>query len=176
MDELKYPIGRFDFSQEISDEQIPGLIAQIEALPGLLSTSVEGLSEEQWGAAYRPGGWTLRQVIHHIADSHINSFVRFKLALTEDSPMIKPYEEAKWAELDDAVHVPADVSLQLIDSLHTRWVRLLRALTPAQLNAVFRHPEIGDVSLRKAIGLYAWHGNHHLGHIQAYKKRNGLGQ
>jgi hypothetical protein len=113
-------------------------------------------------------------VIHHIADSHLNAYVRFRLALTEDCPIIKPYDEARWAELEDARNMPIDASLRLIEALHTRWVQLLKSLTGTQLDSKFRHPEIGDVSIKKAISLYAWHGNHHPGHINTFKKRIGL--
>lgn len=174
MDELKYPIGQFNFSEEVIDVQIPGLVAHIEALPDLLLKSIGGLSEEQLNCSYRPEGWTIRQVIHHIADSHMNGYVRFRLALTEDCPTIKPYDEAQWAELEDAVNMPVDVSLRLVESLHKRWVRLIRSLTSTKLNSEFRHPDIGYVSLKKAISLYAWHGNHHLGHINTFKKKIGL--
>ncbi|EHQ88928.1 YfiT family bacillithiol transferase [Desulfosporosinus youngiae] len=174
MDELKYPIGQFNFSEEVSDVQIPGLVAHIEALPDLLLKSIGGLSEEQLNCSYRPAGWTIRQVVHHIADSHMNGYVRFKLALTEDCPTIKPYDEAQWAELEDAVNMPVDVSLRLVESLHKRWVRLIRSLSSTQLDSEFRHPDIGNVSLKKATSLYAWHGNHHLGHINTFKKKIGL--
>jgi len=174
MDELKYPIGQFDFAEKISDIHIPGLVAQIEALHDLLLKSIEGLSEEQLDCSYRPGGWTLKQVVHHIADSHLNGYVRFRLALTEDCPTIKPFEEARWAELEDARNMPIDVSLRLIESLHRRWVRLIRSLTSTQLDSKFHHPDMGNVSIKKAISLYAWHGNHHLGHINSFKKRIGI--
>ncbi|AET66200.1 Protein of unknown function (DUF664) [Desulfosporosinus orientis DSM 765] len=174
MDDLKYPIGQYNFSKEVIDEQIPGLVSQIEVLPDLLSRSIGGLSEEQLNCSYRPEGWTIRQVVHHIADSHMNGYVRFRLALTEDRPTIKPYDEVQWAELEDAVNMPVDVSLRLIESLHKRWVRLIRSLSSTQLDSEFRHPDIGNVSIKKAISLYAWHGNHHLGHINTFKKKIGL--
>lgn len=169
MEELRYPVGKFDFSAEVADAQISDLVHQIEALPNLLKDSLEDLSEEQLNSPYRPGGWTIRQVVHHIADSHINSYIRFKLAATEECPTIKPYDENKWANLEDAANMPVDVSLRLIESLHQRWVYFLKSLTADQLNLTFRHPEIGEVSIKKAISLYAWHGNHHLGHINNYK-------
>jgi len=174
MDELKYPIGQFNFSEEVSDEQIPVLVTQIEVLPDLLSKSIKGLSEEQLNCSYRPEGWTIRQVVHHIADSHINGYIRFRLALTEDCPIIKPFDEAQWAELEDAVNMPVDVSLRLVESLHKRWVRLIGSLTGSKLDSEFHHPDIGNVSIKKAISLYAWHGNHHLGHINTFKKKIGL--
>ncbi len=167
MDTLKYPIGTFDFSKTITDGEIPDLIHQIEVQPVLLHRVIEEISKEKLDSSYRPGGWTLRQVIHHIADSHMNSYIRFKLALTEDCPTIKPFDEEKWAELDDAAHMPVEVSIQLIEALHQRWVWLLRSLDSAQLDARFHHPVNGDVSLRTAVALYAWHGNHHLAHIRS---------
>lgn len=174
MNDLRYPIGKFDFSTEVNYAQIPSLINSLEQLQDLLAKSVKDLSEEILDSPYRPEGWTIRQVVHHIADSHMNGYIRFKLALTEDCPTIKPYEEAPWAELEDAAHMPVDVSLQLIDALHKRWVHLIRSLNDAQLDSIYRHPVNGDVSLRKALHLYAWHGSHHLAHITEYRKRIGL--
>ncbi|EGW39210.1 YfiT family bacillithiol transferase [Desulfosporosinus sp. OT] len=174
MDKLRYPIGQFNMSEDVSLDQVENLIAQIEVLPRLLTDSVKDLSEEQLSTSYRPGGWTIRQVIHHIADSHMNSYIRFKLALTEDTPTIKPFNEVLWAELEDARTLPVDVSLNLLETLHKRWSVLLRSMSPVELNRQFCHPEAGDLSLKKAIGLYAWHGNHHLAHITNYRKNIGL--
>lgn len=174
MNELKYPIGEFDFDAEVSDKQISKLVEQIEHFPGLLSKSIEGLSEEQLNSSYRAGGWTIRQVIHHIADTNMNFYVRIKLALTEDCPTIKLFDQTQWAELDDARNMSVDVSLKLIESLNKRWVHLIRSLTSDQLNSKFRHPKIGEVSIKKAISLYYWHGHHHMGFINTFKKRIGL--
>ncbi|AFM41536.1 DinB family protein [Desulfosporosinus acidiphilus SJ4] len=168
MDKLRYPIGQFNMSEDVSLDQVENLIAQIEVLPRLLADSVKDLSKEQLNSSYRPGGWTIRQVVHHIADSHMNGYIRFKLALTENNPTIMPYNEALWAELEDARTLPVEVSLKLIETLHERWAFLMRSLSGTELNCQFRHPEAGDVSLRKGIGLYAWHGNHHLAHITNY--------
>ncbi|EGW40238.1 YfiT family bacillithiol transferase [Desulfosporosinus sp. OT] len=170
MDKLRYPIGQFNIAEDVSLDQIENLINQIEALPQLLVDSVRDLTKEQLDSSYRPGGWTIRQVVHHIADSHMNGYIRFKLALTEDNPTIKPFNEVLWAELEDARTLSVDVSLKLIETLHERWSVLLRSLSTNELNRQFRHPEAGDLSLKKAIGLYAWHGNHHLAHIMSFTK------
>ena len=174
MEELKYPIGKFDFAAEVSDKQISKLVEQIEDFPDLLLKSIEGLSEDQLNCSYRLGGWRIRQVVHHIADTNMNAYVRIRLALTEDCPTINTFDEAQWAELDDARNMPVDVSLKLIESLHQRWVHLIRSLTSTQLNSKFRHPKIEDVSIKKALSLYSWHGHHHLGQINTFRKRIGL--
>lgn len=174
IDKLRYPIGQFNMAEDVSLGQIENLITQIEALAQFLADSVRDLSKEQLDSSYRPGGWTIRQVVHHIADSHMNGYIRVKLALTEDIPMIKPYNEALWAELEDSRTLPVDVSLKLVETLHCRWATLLRSLSLIELNCQFRHPEAGDLSIKKAIGLYAWHGNHHLAHITNYRKSVGL--
>ena len=174
MNKLRYPIGQFSMPEDVGVDQIEDLIIQIENLPRLLADSVRDLSKEQLDSSYRPGGWTIRQVVHHIADSHMNGYIRVKLALTEDIPIIKPYNEALWAELEDSRTLPVDVSLKLVETLHFRWAALLRSLSPTEFNCQFRHPEAGDLSLKKAIGLYAWHGNHHLAHIMDFRKIIGL--
>jgi hypothetical protein len=140
-------------------------------LPARLREVVTGLSDDQLDTPYRPGGWTVRQLVHHLADSHINSYVRFRLALTEDEPTIKPYNEGLWAELEDARGLPVDVSLKLLEVLHTRLVALLRSLTPCDWERQFRHPESGIVSLDRNVALYAWHGNHHVAHIARLRER-----
>ncbi len=132
-----------------------------------------GLSPEQLDTPYRPGGWTVRQVVHHVPDSHINSYIRFKLALTEPEPTIKPYDEALWAELADTPATPVEVSLTLLDSLHGRWVPLLRSLSGADFARQFRHPELGMVRLDGNLALYAWHGRHHVAHITSLRERMG---
>ncbi len=174
MENLKYPIGPFSFDEKITNDRIPGLISEIQSLPRLLSQAVEGLDNHHLDSPYRPEGWTVRQVVHHIADSHMNGYIRFRLALTEDRPLIKPYDEAPWAELEDAAHMPVEVSLQLISAMHERWGCLLQSLDGSQFDAIYRHPASGDVPLRKAIHLYAWHGSHHLAHITDFRKRAGL--
>lgn len=171
--DLSYPIGRFDFKASVPSEARLGLIEQIAAAPGLLRKAIEGLDEEQLDSPYRPGGWTVRQVIHHLPDSHMNSYVRFRLALTEDEPAIKPYDEAKWAQLHDARTLPPGSSLALLENLHTRWVELLRQMTEADFHRAFRHPEIGLVRLDTNLALYAWHGRHHTAHITGLRQRMG---
>ena len=148
-----------------------GCVDQIAAAPATLRAAIGGLSDAQLDSPYRPGGWTVRQVVHHLADSHINSYVRFRLALTEDQPLIKPYREDRWAELPDARGGPVEVSLLLLDGLHARWVDLLRPLTDAEWKRAFRHPEIGLISLEQNAALYAWHGRHHVAHILSLRER-----
>jgi uncharacterized damage-inducible protein DinB len=171
--ELSYPIGKFKWEGDATDEGRQNLINEIAGTPARVRASVEGLSAEQLETPYRPGGWTVRQVVHHIADSHLNSYVRFRLALTEDEPTIKPYHEDRWAELDDARTAPLEVSLALLDSLHERWVHLLRSLKAEDFARTFRHPDMGVVSLDKNLGLYAWHGRHHVAHITGLRERMG---
>jgi len=138
-----------------------------------MRAAVAGLTPERFDTPYRPGGWTVRQVVHHVPDSHMNAYVRFKLALTENEPTIKPYEEAAWAELADSASTPADVSLTLLETLHDRWVRLLRSMTEADFARKFRHPQLGVVPLDKNLALYAWHGKHHVAHITSLRQRMG---
>ncbi|MEE8349183.1 MAG: putative metal-dependent hydrolase [Acidobacteriota bacterium] len=171
--ELRYPIGRFLAPAEVGDDQIRAWIDDIETLPEDLRQLVAPLSESQLDARYRPEGWTIREVVHHLPESHMNSFIRFKWALTEDSPEIKPYFEERWAELGDYSSVPVTVSLQLLESLHQRWVGLLRSLGWADLNREFVHPDSGLTNLAETIGTYAWHGRHHLAHIKQTVHREG---
>jgi DinB superfamily len=173
--DLRYPIGPFQYDGPQTDEQRQGSIDQIAETPARLRAAVEGLSPQQLGTPYRPGGWTVRQVVHHLPDSHLNSYIRFRLALTEDAPTIKPYYEDRWAELDDARHAPIDLSLALLESLHRRWVLLLRSLTAQDFSRTFLHPELGVVSLDMNVSLYTWHGRHHVAHITALRKRMGWG-
>ena len=168
---LRYPIGRFEPPPEIDQDQIEKWISDIEALPADLRRTVKGLTDAQLDTRYRPGGWTIRQVIHHLPDSHINSFIRFKWALTEDRPEIKTYFEDRWAELPDYSVTPVATSLDLLEALHRRWVALLRSLTQQDLDREFIHPESGPGNVAETIGSYAWHGRHHLAHIQATIRR-----
>jgi uncharacterized damage-inducible protein DinB len=170
MDDLRYPIGRFAFIPDPTPEQRAAWIRSIADAPGQLRKAVSGLSDSQLDTPYRPEGWTLRQVVHHVPDSHLNAYVRLKLALTEDAPTIKPYDEAKWAALPDSRETPIEVSLALLDALHRRWVTLLRAMTPADFARAFVHPEHGrSMPLDMVLALYAWHGKHHLGHVKSVK-------
>jgi len=171
--DLRYPIGKFKWEGSSTDEDRRRFVGEIEAAPARLRDAVKGLSEQQIDTPYRPGGWTVRQVVHHLPDSHMNAYVRFKLALTEEDPTIKPYEEARWAELTDGRTAPVEVSLTLLDSLHLRWVSLLRSLTPADWEHQFQHPELGPMTLEKNLALYAWHGKHHVAHITSLRDRMG---
>jgi uncharacterized damage-inducible protein DinB len=173
VNDLRYPIGEFRFEGPLTAAGRAARIDEIAAAPARLRQAVEGLSPEQLDTPYRPGGWTVRQVVHHLPDSHLNSYTRFKLALTEDGPTIRPYYEDRWAELIDGRTAPVEVSLALLESLHRRWVLLLRSLTAEDCARTFRHPELGIVSLDKNIALYAWHGRHHVAHITALRERMG---
>lgn len=168
--DVKYPIGKFEVSGDITNEVIEGWLKELEVLPALLTAAVENLNDEQLDTPYRETGWTVRQVIHHVADSHMNAYIRFKQALTEDNPVIKPYDEAKWAELTD-YELPIDISLTLLKAVHIRLVKLLRSLDASNLEKTFIHPDSGDVSILENIGLYVWHGKHHLAHITNLCKR-----
>jgi hypothetical protein len=167
---LKYPIGKFKKPAIIENAQIERWIKSIEAFPQQLSQELSGLSEKEVQKQYRPGGWTIKQVVNHCADSHMNSLIRFKLALTEDTPTIKPYHEDRWAELPDTKSIPIESSLQLLKGLHERWGYLLRSLSDEELNRQFKHPETNElISLKTNIGIYAWHGEHHLAHVKNAK-------
>lgn len=173
MDELQYPVGRFEPPATIGAADREGFIRHIEEAPSCLRKAVEGLRPDQLDAPYRPGGWTVRQVAHHLPDSHLNAYVRFRLALTEDEPIIKTYEEGRWAELHDARSAPVDVSLGLLDGLHHRWSLLLRSLTPEEWKRTFRHPERGVMSIEDTLAMYAWHGRHHVAQITSLRQRQG---
>ena len=173
MTDLRYPIGKFSYDGQLTEDQKRAFLDDIAQAPKTLRAAVQGLTEAQLDTPYRPGGWTVRQVVHHVPDSHLNSYVRFKLALTEDEPTIKPYAEDRWAELADTKATPVEVSLTMLDSLHDRWVRLLRSLTPKEWTRTFRHPDLGAMTLEKTLALYAWHGRHHVAHITALRERSG---
>jgi len=167
MEQLRYPVGRLERQEPPrSRASIDASIDTIEQAPARYRALVEGLRDDQLDARYRPDGWTVRQVVHHVADSHINAYVRMKLAATEDAPAIKPYAESQWAELPDAKTAPAEVSLVLIEALHRRWVMFLRALAGADFTRVYVHPQMGRVTLDEAVAMYAWHCRHHEGHIR----------
>jgi hypothetical protein len=172
-DELRYPIGPFVRPAVVSAPQLQAWIEDLERLPSALRALVERLSPEQLEIPYRPGGWRVRQVVHHLADSHMNSFIRFKWALTEPRPTIKPYLEARWAELPDSAHAPVGSSLDLLEALHRRWVDLLVRLGPTDLEREFVHPDSGPVRLDVNVGIYAWHGRHHLAHLSRLAEREG---
>ncbi len=165
MTDLRYPIGQFRFPEVVTAQQVKEWIEDIRLLPRQLAEALSGVSEHSLAKSYRENGWTVTQLIHHIADSHMNSYIRFKLALTEDVPTIKPYNEEEWAKLSDS-EMPISTSYQMIESLHERWVYLLTSLTEVQLQRAFNHPDSGLMTLEKALALYAWHGKHHLAHIQ----------
>ena len=173
MSDLRYPVGKFRFEGPLTSDQKDNCISNIERAPANLRAAVQGLSAQQLDTPYRPEGWTVRQVAHHVPDSHLNAYIRFKLALTEDAPTIKPYAEDRWAQLADTQTTPVEVSLTLLDSLHERWVALLRSLKPDDWKRVFRHPELGEVSLEKNLVLYAWHGRHHVAQITSLRERSG---
>jgi len=171
--DLRYPIGKFRAPDKITNEMRKNFIKDIEKTPKLLRKAVSGLSRKQLDTPYRPGGWTVRQVIHHLPDSHLNAYVRIKLTLTEDEPTIKPYEEHKWAELSDSFNTPISVSLDLLEALHKRWVNLLKSLSESDFQRNYRHPEIGVVNIDWALSQYSWHGKHHTAHITSLRKRMG---
>ncbi len=170
---LQYPIGKFEFKEDISQESRKSFIKEIGLLPEKLKKAVSELSDEQLDTPYRHDGWTVKQVAHHIADSHLNAYVRLKLTLTENEPTIKTYDEKEWAKLKDYYQTPIEVSLTLIDSLHKRWVILLKSLDENDFTKKFKHPEWGLVSIDYLVSQYAWHGNHHTSHITSLRKRMG---
>lgn len=171
MTDLRYPIGKFSYDGKLTEDRKLILCEQIAEAPAQLRAAVKGLTDSQLETPYRPDGWTVRQVVHHVPESHMNSYIRFKLALTEDNPTIKPYMEDRWAQLPDVKNTPIEVSLTLLDSLHDRWVRLLRSLTAEEWKRTFRHPDLGPMTLEKSLALYAWHGRHHVAHVTELRKR-----
>ncbi|WP_232242751.1 YfiT family bacillithiol transferase [Paenibacillus sp. GSMTC-2017] len=172
--DLRFPIGTFEHSGVIDNEQRQVWIKHIAKLPKQLKEATDGLTEEQLLTPYREGGWNIKQVVHHVADSHMNSYIRFKLALTEENPSIRPYYEDRWAELSDTFDEPIETSIQLLEVLHRRWATLLSMMTEEQFNRTFFHPESKEVvSLCTNLGIYSWHGRHHLAHITSLKERMG---
>lgn len=171
LEKLRYPIGKFSKPEVISPELLETWINTISKFPEYLKNEVNKLNEKDLENSYREGGWTVRQLIHHCADSHMNSFIRFKLALTEDTPTIKPYKEDKWATLADSMSMPIESSIRILEGLHQRWTVLLQSLDEKQLKMEFKNPESGKIlNVETAIGIYAWHCNHHLTHIINAKK------
>ena len=171
--DLRYPIGKYEMKAALTSAERAGAIAQIAATPKSLRDAVAGLSQQQFDTAYRPGGWTVRQVVHHLPDSHMNAYIRFKLALTENEPTIKPFDEALWAKLADSRDTPIEVSLALLDALHHRWDVLLRSMQPEDFARRLRHPQSGLLTLDGMVGMYAWHGRHHVAHITSLHEREG---
>lgn len=171
-DVLRFPTGRFQRPASLDASGVARAIEEIAATPGRLRDAVRGLTPDQIETPYRPGGWTVRQVVHHVPDSHLNAYVRFKLALTEEEPTIKPYDEAAWATLADS-RLPLETSLTLLDVVHERWLAILRAMTPSDLARMLVHPESGRQRLDQMVALYAWHGPHHVAHVTSLRERMG---
>lgn len=170
----KFPIGDFQASENSCDIELENHIKVIKTFPEKLKKLIEDFSDEQLDTPYRDGGWTVRQLVNHLADSHANSFIRFKLALTENNPVIKPYDEAKWAELQDSISMPIKPAMRMLKGIHQRWYVLLKTLTNKQFERTFRHPEKeDDHDLRYYLALYSWHCNHHFAHIENLKKEKG---
>lgn len=173
LEQLKYPIGKFEKPELITKDILSKWIVEISTFPSRLINQVNSLTDEQLDMQYRPNGWTIRQVVHHCADSHMNSLIRLKLALTEDEPTIKPYFEERWAELLDTNHMPIEPSIKMIEGIHERCTVLLNNLTDDQYGRIFIHPEHGTTfRVDENVGVYAWHCNHHLAHITETIKRN----
>src|SRR5512140_1040908 len=173
MNDPRYPIGKPDLKAQYTPEERRQFLDQIAAAPSRLRDAVAGLSERQLDTPYRDGGWSIRQVVHHVPDSHLNAYVRTKLALTEHEPTIKPYDEAAWAALADSRDTPVEVSLTIFEAIHQRWLTLLRSMTDADYAKTSRHPEHGVRTVDWLLGLYAWHVRHHTAHITSLRERNG---
>ena len=172
---LQYPIGRFHRPEAITPEQVAAAVEDIAALPSQLRAAVDGLNGSQLDTPYRDGGWTVRQVVHHIADSHLNANVRLRIAITEQDAAVRPYDENAWAQLPDAQSGPIDISLALVDALHARWAALARTLTAEQLQTTFHHPEYSaPQSVDATLAMYAWHGKHHVAHITSLRRRMSI--
>jgi len=172
--DLRFPVGKFNYERPYTAEEREELIRQIEVAPAELRRAYETLTARGWDTPYRPGGWTARQVIHHVPESHMNSYLRFKFAMTESEPTIKPYDEAAWAEQPEVATMPPEISLDLLDALHRRWVPFLRSMQDSDWQRTFRHPELGVLTLDRTLGLYAWHGRHHVGHLRLIGKTSAL--
>ena len=165
----RYPIGKFERRDRLTPDERRTMIDQIAAAPARMRETVARLTTAQLDTPYREGGWTARQVVHHVPDSHLNAYIRFKLGLTEETPTIKPYDEAQWAKLADTRETPIETSLTLLESLHDRWVRLLRSMSDADFQRKLNHPENGLMTLDAVLSLYAWHGRHHVGHVASVR-------
>lgn len=174
MSDERYPIGRLaSVGRALTDDERAALIDRIEAHPANMRAAVAGLDDVQLDTPYRDGGWTVRQVVHHVVDSHLNSYLRFKLGVTEDNPAIVTYEEKLWAELPDAKSAPIEDSLAILDALHARWVAFLRTLGAAEGGRTIRHPEMGNITLDFLLEIYGWHCPHHEGHVTGLRERQG---
>ncbi|HXN64775.1 MAG TPA: putative metal-dependent hydrolase [Candidatus Acidoferrales bacterium] len=173
MNDPRYPIGKLEKKGPFTPAERSHMVESIATAPAQLRAATKGLDDRQLDTPYREGGWTVRQVIHHVADSHMNSYVRFRLALTEKEPTIKAYDEKLWAELPDARKAPVDTSLAMLDAMHHRWVILLRSFKPEDFARTMRHPERGPMTLDDSLAIYEWHGRHHAAHITELRKRNG---
>src|SRR5690349_5711318 len=171
--DLRFPTGKFQRPASLDAAARARAIEIVAGTPAKLREAVNGLTDAQIETPYRPGGWTVRQVVHHVPDSHLNAFCRFKLAITEDEPTIKPYDESAWAELPDVKAVPISTSLTLLDAVHERWVAILRGMKPSDFERTLVHPESGRQTLDQMLALYAWHGPHHIAHITSLRQRNG---
>jgi hypothetical protein len=169
---LSYPVGRFNRSAVLTPDMRPAAIEVIAALPSQLRFAVAGLTDDQLAVPYRPDGWTVRQLVHHVADSHLNGYVRLKLAVTEETPTIKPYDQDRWAELPDS-SLPIDISLNLTEAVHERWTAVWRSLRSEDYSRAFIHPELGPLTIDTHLHLYAWHSRHHVAHISGLRARNG---
>ena len=173
MEDLRYPIGRHQPTPSLTPEQRRTAIATVAVAPAQLRAAVSDLDDRQLDTPYRPDGWTIRQVVHHMPDSHMNAYTRFKLALTEDTPVIKPYDAAKWARLEDSTSTPIATSLALLDAVHDRWLRILHAMSASDFARTLNHPENGMMNLDQVLALYEWHGRHHVAHVTNLRSRNG---
>jgi len=172
--DLRYPVGKFNRpTATLTADQRRELVDQIAATPARMREAVAGLNESQLDTPYRDGGWSVRQVVHHVPDSHMNAYTRVKLALTEEQPTIKPYDEAAWAKLNDVRDTPIETSLVLLETLHSRWDTILRKMTDADFERTLMHPDMGVMTLDAVIAMYAWHGRHHVGHITSLRARSG---
>ena len=173
MSDLRFPVGPWDRRSSLAADERRTLLDQIAATPAALRDAVRGLDDAQLDTPYRDGGWSVRQVVHHLPDSHMNSYIRFKLALTEDEPTIRAYDEDAWSKLADSRITPVETSLVLLESLHERWMLLLRSLDEADFARRLRHPEYGPMTIDTLVSLYAWHGRHHVAHVTALRERSG---
>lgn len=169
----RYPIGKFAPKPRLTPEERTVLVHQIAELPDQLVKAVARLTEDQLNTPYRDGGWTVRQVVHHLADSHMNAFIRFRLAVTEENPTVKPYNEKRWADLFDTKTAPIDLSISIVESLHARWVMMLESFNATDFLRPLQHPESGPMDIDRLLQLYAWHGRHHVAHVTELRKAKG---